>query len=67
MAGQVKRMIDKLINEKAKGDKVIENSVRIKLILNGIDVDSFTDDTPDDFNAIEKINAAAKELGINLD
>lgn len=66
MAGQAKSIIDKLISDRSKGDRIIANGIRVKLILKGIDVDSFTADSPDDPAAIEQIKVAAKEFGINV-
>ena len=57
MAGQAKKMIDKIINEHAKGDKILEHAMHVKLILKGIPVDKITDSTPDDPVIIAKIKA----------
>ncbi|MDR1689956.1 MAG: hypothetical protein LBS21_15320 [Clostridiales bacterium] len=66
MIGQVKSMIEKFILEKSKGDKFIENSLRVKLILKGIDVDSYTDNSPDDPAAVQQIRDVARDFGIIL-
>lgn len=59
-------MIDKLILEKSKGNKVIENCTRTKLILKGIAVDKYTASSPDDSEVMEKITKIAKEFGVSL-
>ena len=66
MAGQVKSMIDKLIAKKSDGDRFIENSIRVKLILRGIDVDSFTEDSVDSQEDIAMVRDAAREFGVDL-
>ena len=66
MAGTAKRMIDKLIAEKSKGDKYIESTISVKLILKGIMVNKITSSTPDDPSIIAKIREAGKEYGIML-
>lgn len=66
MAGKVKQMIDKLILEKSKGNKVIENCTRTKLILKGISVDKYTASSPDEPEVIEKILKIAQEFGVTL-
>ena len=59
MAGQAKEMLDKIIYEHAKGDKILEHAMHVKLILKGIPVDKLTDSTPDDPAIIAKIKALA--------
>jgi len=66
MTGQVKFMIDRLISEKSKGDRFIENGIRVKLILRGIDVDSYTESSCDGEVDINKVKEAASEFGIAL-
>ena len=56
MAGRIKTMLDKLIGEKSKGDTVVANAIKVKLILKGIPVDKFTADSPDDQEIIKKIS-----------
>ena len=56
MAGRIKTMLDKMIYEKSKGDMVIANAIKVKLILKGIPVDKFTADSPDDQEIIKKIS-----------
>lgn len=66
MAGKIKRMIDKIISEKAKGNAIIASSVRTKMILKGISVDKFADSSPDDPEIIKTLGIIAKEFGITL-
>jgi hypothetical protein len=64
MSGTAKKMIDTIIAEKAQGDKTIEKSVKVKLILGGIMVDKLTDSTPDDPALIKKIKNVAALHGV---
>ncbi len=64
MAGQVQRMIQTVITQKAKGNVVIENSIRTKMYLKGIAVDKFTAISPDDPSTMQKVREIAKEFGV---
>jgi hypothetical protein len=66
MTGTARKMIDTIIAEKAQGDKTIEKSVRVKLILGGIMVDRLTDATPDDPVLIKKIKNVAAVYGVSV-
>ena len=64
MAGQIQRMIQTVITQKAKGNVVIENSIRTKMYLKGIAVDKFTAISPDDPATMQKVREIAKEFGV---
>ena len=64
MAGQIQRMIQTVITQKAKGNVVIENSIRTKMYLKGIAVDKFTAISPDDPSTMQKVREIAKEFGV---
>lgn len=66
MSGQIKKMIDKIISEKAKGDNIIENSVKVKLILKGIKAESYDLASPDDPEIIKKLTEIAKDYKITV-
>lgn len=66
MAGKIKEMIDKLIQEKSKGNQVIENCIRTKLILKGVTVNKYTSTSPDEPEVIANISKIAKEFGVTL-
>lgn len=66
LAGKIKGMIDQLIQEKSKGNQVIANCIRTKLILKGIAVNKYTLSSPDEPEIIENISKIAKEFGITL-
>ena len=64
MAGQIQRMIETVIAQKAKGNAVIANSIRTKLYLKGVAVDKFTAVSPDDPAVMQKVREIAKEFGV---
>ena len=66
MTGTARKMIDTIIAEKAQGDKALEKSVKVKLILGGIMVDKLTDSTPDDPVLINKIKNVATVYGVSV-
>ena len=66
MTGTARRMIDTIILQKAHGDKTIEKSLRVKLILGGIMVDRLTESTPDDPALINKIKNVAAVYGVEV-
>jgi len=62
MAGQAKKMIDSIIEQRAKGSKVLEGVVKTKLILKGIDPKNFSETTPDDLAVISRLHQLMLEL-----
>jgi len=46
MAGEVKRLINELIRVRSKGKPSLEPFVRVHLMLNGIDPDGYTEESP---------------------
>jgi hypothetical protein len=66
MTGTARKMVDSIIAEKSKGDKIIEKSIRVKLILGGIMVDKLTPATPDDPALISRIRSVASGYGVEV-
>lgn len=66
MAGQAKKLIDKLVALRSKGDDTLIQTTVTKLILKGIDPNRFTAVMEDDPVVLAKIAAAAKDFGIAL-
>lgn len=62
MAGQIKRMIDSIIEQRSQGNKVLAGVVKMKLILKGIDPKNYTSTSPDDFAVIGKLHELMHEL-----
>lgn len=64
MAGQIQKMIQTVIAQKAKGNAVIASSIQTKMYLKGIAVDKFTAVSPDDPAVMRKVREIAKEFGV---
>ena len=64
MAGSIKTMIDKIIEQRAKGNVTMINLTKTKLILKGINPEKFTTASEDDIAIIQKIRVIAKEMGV---
>lgn len=59
-------MITAIIDERAHGNKTLALTTRTKLILKGFNPDKFTESSPDDPQAIQKLKAVAWDMGIDL-
>ncbi len=66
MAGQAKTMLDSIIQQRAKGNPILIQTLIGKLILKGLDPDRFKSSSPDDPRVIEKIRAIATEFGVKV-
>jgi hypothetical protein len=62
MAGQIKRLIDSVIEQRGQGNKVLEGVVKMKLILKGIDPKNYSDSSPDDPVVLGKLLDLMNEL-----
>ncbi len=62
MAGQIKRLIDDIIQQRGQGNKVLEGVVKMKLILKGIDPKNYTDNSHDDMDVIRRLLDVKNEL-----
>lgn len=66
MAGNVKRMIDLIIEQRSKGSPALIKLTKAKISLKGINPDKYTETSEDNPIAIEKLKALAEELNIKL-
>jgi len=66
MAGQIKRMLDSIVEQRAKGNSVLIQTTKTKLTLKGLDPDKFNSTSPDDPAVMEKVKAVATELGTHV-
>jgi len=66
MAGQIRKLLDTIIEKRSKGNPTIALTTKTKLIFKGFDADNFNAGSPDDPAAIEKIKAIAVDLGVRL-
>ena len=66
MPGQIKRMIDRIIEERTRKSPAFAHTTRTKLMLKGIIPDRYGADSPDDPRTLEQLRMVASELGIAL-
>jgi len=66
MAGQIKRLIQRLIDERSRGNPTLAVTTRTKLLLKGIRIDEYADSSPDDPAVIQQLRTVAGEMGITL-
>jgi len=66
MAGQIKHLIDRMVELRAKGNPVLIQTTKAKLIFKGLNPERYTAASPDDPAIIDKVHAMAAELGIRL-
>lgn len=66
MAGQIKKIIDKIITERAKGNPAIISTTKTKLLIKGIDPNKYNASSPDDPAILDKAKIFANELGIQI-
>jgi hypothetical protein len=64
MAGQIKKLIDTIIEKRAKGNNAIVSIMKTKMILKGINPDSFNVASPDDPDIVQRLLTIAQESGI---
>ncbi len=62
MAGQIKKMIDRIVEQRSEGNKVLQGVVKMKLILKGIDPKNYTETSPDDQAVLGKLLDLMQEL-----
>ena len=65
MSGQIKALIDHIIESRAKGNSTIVNTTRTKLILKGINPSKYTAESPDDEAVLSQLHQIAAELGVS--
>jgi hypothetical protein len=66
MAGQVKVMIDRIIEGRSKGNLILASTTQTKIILKGIDPSKYDATSADDPVVIARLRELAAELGVTL-
>jgi uncharacterized Fe-S cluster-containing radical SAM superfamily protein len=66
MAGEIKRMIDKIIVSRSSGSELVAKTIKTRLSIKGINPDKYTFDSPDDPAVVNKLREIAKEMGMVL-
>ena len=66
MAGKISQIINKIVEERAKGSDTIRSTTRTKLLLKGINVSLYDEKSEDNSQVIEKLQQIAVEMGVKL-
>jgi hypothetical protein len=66
MPGQIKRIIDSILEQRAKGNTTLLATTRTKLIIKGVNPDHYHLNSPDDPEMLEKLRSIAAELGARV-
>jgi len=66
MAGEIKRLLNQIIEQRAKGNPLLVQTTQAKLIFKGVDPERFNHQSPDDAAMISRVKAIAAEFGIKL-
>jgi hypothetical protein len=66
MAGQVRALIDQIIEKRSNGNIILASTTQTKLILKGIDPNKYDANSPDDPQVIARLRELAAELSISL-
>ncbi len=66
MAGQIKQMIDTLVDQRAKGNVTIALTTKAKLVLKGVNPSAFDESSPDDPMVIARIRTIATDFGLRV-
>jgi len=66
MAGEIKRMIDHIIEARSQGNQALVSSTRIKLVMKGIHPDRFDRSSPNDPVILAKLQQLAQDLGLTI-
>lgn len=64
MAGQIRRMIDRIVEGRSRGDPTLASLTTTKLVLRGIRLDDYDLSSPDDPDVAGKLRGIAEEFGV---
>ncbi len=66
MVGQIKRMIDTIIEKRSNGNEVLKNTTRTKLIIKGYNPDRWTLQSEDDPKKVTELRQIARDMGVEI-
>ncbi len=66
MAGKIRQMIDRIIEERSKGNATIRNTTEAKLTLKGISPRKYSSTDADDPQVIAQLQQIAIDMGVKL-
>jgi hypothetical protein len=59
-------MIEHICAERSKGNQLVYNTTRTKILLKGVDPSKYNSLSPDDPAVIARLRDIAKEMGVNI-
>ena len=62
MAGKIKRMIERILAERSKGNEMLARVIKTKLMLKGINPANYSDHSDDDPTIIRKLENMMRDL-----
>lgn len=66
MAGQAKKIIDAIIEQRSAGNSSSIPFIRAKLAMKGFDLNNYTETSKDDAYVIQGLKRAATEMGVDI-
>ena len=66
MAGQIKTIIDHILQERSKGNQTLMQTTKTKLILKGLNPDKWSLLSDDNPEVLAKVKTIAAEFGISV-
>jgi len=67
MAGTVRKIIERIKDQRSGGNSVVALTVETRLVLQGFDPQRFEYDTPDDAGRLARIRDIAAEMNVDVD
>jgi hypothetical protein len=65
--GKTKQIIDRIIAMRSGGNPTIKNNIKVKLMLKGINPNSYSNNTLDDPKTIARLRKMAAAMNVDLD
>lgn len=62
MAGKIKRMIERIISERSRGNEMLARVIKTKLMLKGINPANYSDHSVDDPTILRKLENMLRDL-----
>lgn len=66
MPGQIKRMLDQIVEKRARGNALVAELTVTKLMLKGLNPEKYNASSPDDPAVISRARTVAAELGVSI-
>ncbi|THB65036.1 MAG: hypothetical protein D6B27_09335 [Gammaproteobacteria bacterium] len=66
MSGQIKKMIDSILQQRSKGSALIKSTTEAKIVMKGVNPSKYDINSPDDPDVIAKLKNIAQEFGVTV-